>query len=491
MIAISGLRPAIVLSQVVLTFGAAQLAAAAAATHYQADQVHAAQAAIGAADQRFDATVKQVIEEGTPTTSIDPVVAQRGKLKARAVPGSNFVIDRFRIEALKKRARDTDQLTRQVSATETQVEVELHQQVLDAVKALRANIEPATGVGLDVSQWTAFADSTEQANSQLTIPRLAQATIADVRTRSQALAEATAAKVAADESARQAAYALQVARDGAQAELASATAALQRAKSIPVLKVADNEKAIGDLGQQLQAKLAAKGTTEEFNSLSNALGAQAYSLNVLVDTRQATYDLRDLTRRELDAAQNAKNDVSAERAQLDALSTLLDQAGDLNTFVTIKGQVQAIKNAIDAKYLAALYGVGKVIVVSLTQERLVALQDGVVVLTSLVTTGRPSMPTLTGTYHIFAKYSPYCMTSWAGNPYPWQGCAKMSYAMEWEGSGYFLHDAPWRSVYGPGTNTEDNGTHGCVNVPLEAMGQLYRWADVGTTVITKQGDLPG
>ena len=54
---------------------------------------------------------------------------------------------------------------------------------------------------------------------------------------------------------------------------------------------------------------------------------------------------------------------------------------------------------------------------------------------------------------------------------------------------HFLHDAPWRSVYGPGTNTVEGipggnttGTHGCVNVPVAAERWLYSWAPVGTPV---------
>ena len=491
MIALSGLRPAIVVSQVVLTFGAAQLAGVAAAAHYQQDQVNAAQAAIGAADHAFDARARQVLADGTPHTAVDPVVALHKKLQARVIPSSNFFIDRIRIDALNKRATDTQSLTKQVAAAETQVEVTLHQQVLDAVKALRDQVAAARAIGLDAGDYASFADTTEKANQVLDIPAAEQKTIDQVNARGAALKQAAADKVAADETARQAALELQNAKTSAQSSLQAAQAALARAQAIPVLKVTDNATAITAIAGTLTQYLAAPATTtDQFRALAQSARDQSSSLNNLVDTRQAAYDLLALTRRELDAAAAANNDVTAERAQVDALAPQLDQAGDLATIVSVKGSIQAIKNAIDAKYLAALYGTGKVIVVSVTQERLVALQDGVVVLTSLVTTGRPSMPTLLGTFHIFAKYSPYCMSSWAGNPYPWQGCAKMSYAMEWEGSGYFLHDAPWRSVYGPGTNTEANGTHGCVNVPLGAMGQLYRWADVGTTVITKTGDLP-
>ncbi|GAC1334468.1 MAG: hypothetical protein NVSMB17_16180 [Candidatus Dormibacteria bacterium] len=492
MIAFSGLRPAIVVSQVVLTFGAAQVAAFAAATRYQAEQVTAAQAAITTADQHFDSSVKQVLEDGTPAMNVDPVVAQRQRLQARALPSANVFIDRLRIDALRKRSADTELLTRQVATTETQVEVELHQQLIDAVKVLRSGLEPAAAAGVDTTPWTAYADTTEKDNSQLAIPRLARQTIAEVKVKEESLRHTTAEKVAANETARQAAVALQNARDTAQAQLGYANAALQRARTIPVLKLADNEKAINDLSQELAKKLASGGTADEFLNLGSSFGAQTYSLNHLLEARQSAYDLLNLTRRELDAAQNAKNDVSAERGQLDALVPLLDQAGDLNTFLTLRAQVQALKNAIDSKYLAALYGVGKVIVTSVTQERLVALQDGVIVQSSMVTSGRPSLPTVLGTYHIYFKASPYTMHSpWPpGNQY-WYPDSKMNFAMEFESTGYFIHDAPWRSNYGPGSDTEFGGTHGCINVPYAPMAWLYNWADIGTTVINKQGDLPG
>jgi lipoprotein-anchoring transpeptidase ErfK/SrfK len=65
----------------------------------------------------------------------------------------------------------------------------------------------------------------------------------------------------------------------------------------------------------------------------------------------------------------------------------------------------------------------------------------------------------------------------------------MKYAMEFLSGGYFIHDAPWRSAYGPGTNGS-NGTHGCINTPRSAgqMDFLYNWADMGTTVVVLAGD---
>jgi len=128
---------------------------------------------------------------------------------------------------------------------------------------------------------------------------------------------------------------------------------------------------------------------------------------------------------------------------------------------------------------------GKVIVVSLATQSLTAYENDKVVATTVVATGRPALPTLTGTFHIKAKYTPYQFISpWPKSSPYWYASAWVKYAMLYEDGGYFIHDAPWRTVYGPGANLT-NGTHGCVNVPLSTMSFLYKWASVGTTVIVQ------
>ena len=128
---------------------------------------------------------------------------------------------------------------------------------------------------------------------------------------------------------------------------------------------------------------------------------------------------------------------------------------------------------------------GKLIVVTLATQSLTAYENGKVVATTVVATGRPALPTLTGTFHIKAKYAPYQFISpWPKSSTYWYASAWVKYAMLYEDGGYFIHDAPWRTVYGPGANLT-NGTHGCVNVPLSTMTFLYKWVSVGTTVIVQ------
>ena len=132
---------------------------------------------------------------------------------------------------------------------------------------------------------------------------------------------------------------------------------------------------------------------------------------------------------------------------------------------------------------------GKLIIVSLTSQWLVAFGDGRRVLDSAVTTGRPELPTPVGTFHVLARHTPYIFISpWPkGSPFYYPPSAT-HYALQFRRDGYFIHDTPWRSAYGPGTNLPHRdpgdrlGSHGCVNVPLAAERALYHWANVGTTV---------
>jgi lipoprotein-anchoring transpeptidase ErfK/SrfK len=125
---------------------------------------------------------------------------------------------------------------------------------------------------------------------------------------------------------------------------------------------------------------------------------------------------------------------------------------------------------------------GRVILISLTEQRLTACQDGGVSLDTPVTTGRPALPTPRGRWSILRKNSPWTMRSpWPPSSPYWYPPSRVEYAMWFRSDGYAVHDAPWRSQYGPGT--QDAGTHGCVNVPRPAMDQLYAWAPVGTPVL--------
>ena len=222
----------------------------------------------------------------------------------------------------------------------------------------------------------------------------------------------------------------------------------------------------------------------DFQAVTGDLQNQAASLENLLYTRNATFQLLDEARGSLGAARAAKLNVDGQAQGLDGAATAVNAASNLDAIVAVRNQIRSIKNDLDfqAQQAQLVAAAGKLILISIHDQHLKALQDGVVLLETDVATGRPGLPTLTGTTHIMARYSPYLMVSpWGpGSPY-YYAPSWVQYAMLFHDGGYFIHDAPWRSVWGPGANTTA-GTHGCVNVPIDKMVWLWNWAPIGTTV---------
>ena len=134
---------------------------------------------------------------------------------------------------------------------------------------------------------------------------------------------------------------------------------------------------------------------------------------------------------------------------------------------------------------------GQVILVSVTQQWLWAYQDGKLVFATPVTTGMPWLWTPLGVYHITSKvedtvfYSPWPPRS----PFYYTP-EHVDYALFFRQKGFYIHDAPWRQAFGPGTEvphtdpdgTYETGSHGCVNVTYDAGQWLYNWTVLGATV---------
>lgn len=132
----------------------------------------------------------------------------------------------------------------------------------------------------------------------------------------------------------------------------------------------------------------------------------------------------------------------------------------------------------------------KAITVSLKEQVVRAYEHGKVVFSTLATTGRPGLETDPGSFKVYAKNSPWTMHSpWPKGSIYWYPDTKVKMVM-WFNGGDGIHDAYWRAYYGPGTEYphydplgEDNGTHGCVNVPYSAEVWLWNWTPIGTPVI--------
>ncbi len=133
----------------------------------------------------------------------------------------------------------------------------------------------------------------------------------------------------------------------------------------------------------------------------------------------------------------------------------------------------------------------KVIIVSLLEQTLRAYDNGQLALSTYVTTGRRSRPSPPGFLNILDRRSPTIFISSEPRNSPlWFAPTEINYALLYYPDGDWIHDAWWRTSFGPGTNLPhydplafNGGSHGCVNLPLQPMAQLYAWTPLGTPVI--------
>jgi lipoprotein-anchoring transpeptidase ErfK/SrfK len=116
------------------------------------------------------------------------------------------------------------------------------------------------------------------------------------------------------------------------------------------------------------------------------------------------------------------------------------------------------------------YG-AKWIDVNLSTQRLVAYAEQTPVFTATVSTGLPGSPTLVGTFQIYVKYPLAPMT---GPDYYLPDVPWVMYFYR----DYSLHGTYWHNSFGTPMS------HGCVNLSTPDAEWLYKWAEVGTTVVT-------
>lgn len=115
--------------------------------------------------------------------------------------------------------------------------------------------------------------------------------------------------------------------------------------------------------------------------------------------------------------------------------------------------------------------------VDLARQKLWYYKDGVLQLETNVVTGNPTKGngTPTGTDRIWSRERDRYLT---GETYR----SKVSYWAPINWSGVGLHDASWRSNFG-GNIYKSGGSHGCVNIPVPVMKNLFPQTFTGMPVI--------
>ncbi|MCS7072564.1 MAG: LysM peptidoglycan-binding domain-containing protein [Anaerolinea sp.] len=114
-------------------------------------------------------------------------------------------------------------------------------------------------------------------------------------------------------------------------------------------------------------------------------------------------------------------------------------------------------------------GIGREILVDLSDSRVYAYENGQLVRSVLVSTGLPATPTVQGDFTVQRKYVSQLM---AGPGYYLPDVPYILYFYQ----GYALHGTYWHANWGQPMS------HGCVNMPTPEAEWLYYWADIGTPV---------
>lgn len=137
----------------------------------------------------------------------------------------------------------------------------------------------------------------------------------------------------------------------------------------------------------------------------------------------------------------------------------------------------------------------QVLMVSLVEQVMRVYQNGKLVRSFYVTTGRQELPSPPGVWTVLDRKSPAIFQSGEprGSPY-WFPDTPINYAILYHWGGDFVHDAPWRESFGPGTqfphldaggNTAYNfdGSHGCINLQESDAAWVYKHTNWNTIVV--------
>ncbi|MDL2301235.1 L,D-transpeptidase/peptidoglycan binding protein [Lachnospiraceae bacterium OttesenSCG-928-D06] len=114
--------------------------------------------------------------------------------------------------------------------------------------------------------------------------------------------------------------------------------------------------------------------------------------------------------------------------------------------------------------------------IDMTEQKMYYYEDGVCLLETDIVTGNTGrrMGTPEGINFVYSKQTNRILR---GPGY----ASPVSYWMPVKGN-IGIHDATWRREFG-GEIYTTNGSHGCINTPIEKMKELYEMVEVGTPVI--------
>jgi lipoprotein-anchoring transpeptidase ErfK/SrfK len=144
----------------------------------------------------------------------------------------------------------------------------------------------------------------------------------------------------------------------------------------------------------------------------------------------------------------------------------------------------ATQSRTDGTFSTAPVANGKAILIKKSEQKMYIYQDGQLLRTSPVTTGRTNWPTDVGTFSVLTKERDRRLQG-SGQGATWN--VFVSYWMLFNGEQEEgIHDASWRNGFFGGQDYLTTGSRGCVNTPDDTMIWLFDWANIGTPVIVQE-----
>jgi hypothetical protein len=142
--------------------------------------------------------------------------------------------------------------------------------------------------------------------------------------------------------------------------------------------------------------------------------------------------------------------------------------------------VRVLPNTESSYTDGAIPNTDKKIIVDRGDQMIYAYENNVLFMEQVVSTGKLGYDTPRGTFQIFRKMpSRYMQGPLPGISSQVYDLPGVPWTMYFTTQGGAIHGAYWHENFG------SSWSHGCVNVPLEDAERLYKWADLGTTVIVR------
>ncbi len=166
--------------------------------------------------------------------------------------------------------------------------------------------------------------------------------------------------------------------------------------------------------------------------------------------------------------------INVKKTQ-EKLLEMIDQGGDFETepIYTHKARARGELNDIGDDYIE----------IDLSKQKLWCVKDKKVVYTSLLKSGKVNgnYETPVGVHMIWSREKDKKLTGNNLDGSEYNSDVKYWIPINYKGVG--LHDADWVKYFG-GKNYINNGSHGCINLPLETAKFIYDNYKVGTPVPT-------